>query len=63
MFDEFKQIEGPLKIKPDGTGLGLAISRKMVEMMGGRIWAESEYGKGSCFQFTVPIEVKTLSCS
>jgi DNA-binding response OmpR family regulator len=56
VFDEFKQIEGPLKEKPTGTGLGLAISKKMVEMMGGRIWAESEYGKGSRFQFTIPIK-------
>ncbi len=56
VFDEFKQIEGPLKEKPTGTGLGLAISKKMLEMMGGRIWAESEYGKGSRFQFTIPIK-------
>jgi signal transduction histidine kinase len=55
VFDEFKQIEGPLTMKAGGTGLGLAISKKLMEMMGGRIWAESEYGKGSCFQFTVPI--------
>ena len=55
IFDEFKQIEGPLKEKPAGTGLGLAISRKIVEMMGGRIWAESEYGKGAHFQFAIPI--------
>jgi len=56
IFDEFKQIEGPLKKKPTGTGLGLAISKKMVEMMGGRIWVESEYGKGSCFQFAIPVK-------
>ncbi|MCK5436859.1 MAG: response regulator, partial [Desulfobulbaceae bacterium] len=56
IFDEFKQIEGPMEKKPAGTGLGLAISKKMVEMMGGRIWAESEFGKGSCFQFTIPIK-------
>ena len=55
IFDEFRQIEGPLREKPVGTGLGLAISKKMVEMMGGRIRAESEYGKGSCFHFTLPI--------
>ena len=56
IFNEFKQIEGPLKEKPAGTGLGLAISKKIVEMMGGRIWAESEYGKGSCFQFAIPVK-------
>jgi len=56
VFDEFKQIEGPLKEKPTGTGLGLAISKNIVEMMGGRICAESEYGKGSRFQFTIPIK-------
>jgi len=56
VFDEFKQIEGPLKVKPTGTGLGLAISKKMVEMMGGQIRVESEYGKGSCFQFTIPVK-------
>ena len=61
VFDEFKQIEGPLKGKTVGIGLGLAISKKIVEMMGGRIWAESEYGKGSCFQFVIPIEEITAA--
>ena len=56
VFDEFKQIQGPLKGKTAGIGLGLAISKKIVEIMRGRIWAESEYGKGSCFQFVIPME-------
>jgi len=56
IFDEFKQIEGPLKIKPGGIGLGLSISKKMVELMGGRIRVQSDYGKGSCFQFAVPVK-------
>ncbi len=55
IFDEFTQIEGPLKEGPQGTGLGLAISKKMVEKMGGRIWVESEYGRGSHFQFAIPL--------
>ena len=56
IFDEFKQIEGPLREKPVGTGLGLAISKKMVEMMGGSIRGESEYGKGSRFHFVLPVK-------
>ena len=61
IFDEFRQLEGPLKEKPYGTGLGLAISRKMVEMMGGRIWAESDGRQGATFQFTIPIPVREES--
>ena len=56
IFDEFRQIEGPLREKPVGTGLGLAISKKMVEMMGGSIRGESEYGKGSRFHFVLPVK-------
>ena len=61
IFDEFRQIEGPLREKPVGTGLGLAISKKMVEMMGGSIRAESEYGKGSTFHFTIPAKERKPS--
>ena len=61
IFDEFKQIEGPLKEKPTGTGLGLAISKKMVEMMEGRIWVESVYEKGTCFQFAIPVKEITTA--
>ncbi len=57
VFQEFYQVEAGLRDKTPGTGLGLPLSRKMVEMLGGEIWCESEgEGKGSRFVFTIPLE-------
>ncbi|GAF80425.1 unnamed protein product, partial [marine sediment metagenome] len=54
IFDSFKQV-GPAQIAGyEGTGLGLAVSKQFIEMQGGRIWAESERGKGSTLTFTLP---------
>jgi signal transduction histidine kinase len=55
IFQEFQQA-GSEAGKPQGTGLGLALAKKFVEMHGGRIWLESEVGKGSRFFFTIPLK-------
>jgi CheY-like chemotaxis protein len=56
IFEPFTQLEYVMSRKRDGAGLGLAISKKLVELMGGEIWAESEEGKGSKFRFTIQAE-------
>ncbi|MDD5730699.1 MAG: PAS domain-containing sensor histidine kinase [Candidatus Omnitrophica bacterium] len=55
LFIDFEQIEQPYTKRYEGAGVGLALTRKLVESYGGKIWAESEFGKGSTFKFTLPV--------
>jgi signal transduction histidine kinase len=56
VFDKFYQVGSTTRGVREGTGLGLAITKQLVEAHGGRIWLESEPGRGSHFHFTMPVE-------
>jgi signal transduction histidine kinase/HAMP domain-containing protein len=56
LFQVFQQIETGLSRKHEGTGLGLSICKRLVELLGGEIWVDSEWGVGSTFTFTLPLE-------
>ena len=56
LFKPFRQVDTGITRQHEGTGLGLSICKRLVEAMGGRIQAESEWGKGSRFTFTLPLE-------
>ncbi len=58
IFEEFQQADSSITRKKGGTGLGLSIAKHIIEMHGGRIWVESEPGKGSTFYFTLPVRVE-----
>ncbi|GAB5447140.1 ATP-binding protein [Gymnodinialimonas sp.] len=57
VFGEFNQVEDEANRRHDGTGLGLAITKKLIAMMDGEMWLESEVGRGSAFGFKVPMKL------
>lgn len=58
IFNTFEQLDSGITRHYGGSGLGLSISRKLVNIQGGNIWAESKYGEGSSFTFTLPLKMK-----
>jgi len=57
IFGEFNQVEDETNRQFEGTGLGLAITERLIKLMDGEIWVESQLGKGSCFGFRLPLVV------
>jgi len=56
LFEEFYRVDNPINQQVKGTGLGLSLIKHIIEAYKGKIWAESQEGKGSTFSFTLPIK-------
>ena len=61
VFEEFQQVGKPSDRSREGTGLGLTLAKRFVELHGGRIWLESDVGKGTTFSFALPVTAAAIS--
>jgi signal transduction histidine kinase len=59
VFEQFHQVDNSNTKKKGGTGLGLAIAKQILEMHGGKVWVESELGRGATFQFHLPVRAES----
>jgi len=59
IFEKFRQAGDTMTDKPQGTGLGLPISRQIIEHLGGRLWVESDPGRGAAFIFELPVAARS----
>ena len=61
IFKEFRQVKDAARGRPTGTGLGLSITKRIIDFHKGKIWVESDLGKGATFCFTLPLDDQSVT--